>query len=64
MTCLRYQYKKKLNIPQTPKAPKINRVRKSIKDKIIVPKFPIDQIEEEEHCSMSYLIQLKSSQKI
>ena len=42
------QYKKKLNIPQTPKTPKIKRIRKSLKDKISVPKFPVDQIIKQE----------------
>ncbi len=57
---LNNQFKKKLNIPQTPNTPKINRVRKSIKDKIIIPKFPIDQLFEEEQ---SYLQTIEITQK-
>ena len=45
---LHNQYKKKLNIPQTPKTPKMKRIRESVKDMISVPKFPIDQIIKQE----------------
>ena len=45
---LNNQFKKNLNIPQTPKTPKVNRVRESLRNKISIPKFPIDQLFEEE----------------
>ena len=50
---LNNQYKKKLNIPQTPKTPMMKRVRQSIRDKISVPKFRIDQLFEEENIQTS-----------
>ena len=49
------QYKKYLNIPQTPKAPKIKRTNESMRGRITVPKYPRNQIEEEYNSYMQYL---------
>ena len=56
---LNNQFKKNLNIPQTPKTPKVNRIRESLRDKISIPKFPIDQLFEEE---LSYLQTIEITQ--
>ncbi len=53
---LNNQFKKKLNIPKTPK---VNRIRESLRNKISVPKFPIDQLFEEE---LSYLHTIEITQ--
>ncbi len=58
---LNNQFKKDLNIPQTPKTPKVNRIRESLRNKISVPKFPIDQLFEEEQLQ-SYLQTIEITQ--
>ncbi len=58
---LNNQFKKKLYIPKTPKTPKVNRIRESLRNKILVPKFPIDQLFEEEQLQ-SYLQTIEITQ--
>ncbi len=59
--CWIINLKKNLNIPKTPKTPKVNRIRESLRNKISVPKFPIDQLFEEEQLQ-SYLQTIEITQ--